>query len=163
MMQLRQYGVSNGLIRAMAAKQHGETIPGLPETSGPTLTAPVKSIVPQNGSLAVKANSGRAGVFVDGDYLGPAANFHFTGTYAVAAGEHELKLLEPRYHELDTIVMVEGGKKTTVKETLQPLPPAKPPFGRLRTQSADKFSAVYVNEQYMGRGASSMALCKAYC
>jgi hypothetical protein len=150
LMQLRHYGVSDGLIRAMAAKQHGETLPGLPEKTGPTLTAPVKPIVPQNGSLAVKANTGRAGVFVDGKYLGPAANFHFTRTYAVAAGEHELKLMEPRYHELDTVVAIEGGKKTTIKETLQQLPPPKPPFGRLRTQSPDKFSAVYVDEQYMG-------------
>jgi hypothetical protein len=33
---------------------------------------------------------------------------------------------------------------------LKELPPAKPPFGRLRTESADKFAAVYVNDKYMG-------------
>ena len=104
----------------------------------------------QNGSLCVKANTGRAGVFVDGKYLGPAANFRIARTYPVAAGEHELKLADPRYEELTAKVTITAGKKTTVQETLKELPPAKPPFGRLRTESADKFAAVYVNDKYMG-------------
>lgn len=104
----------------------------------------------QNGSLCVKANTGRAGVFVDGKYLGPAANFRVARTYPVAAGEHELKLIDPRYEELTAKVTITAGKKTTVHETLKELPPPKPPFGRLRTQSGDKFAAVYVNDKYMG-------------
>jgi hypothetical protein len=104
----------------------------------------------EDGSLCVKANTGRAGVFLDGKYLGPASNFHVARTYPVPAGAHELKLDEPRYEELTTKVMIAAGKKTTVHETLKELPPAKPPFGRLRTQSADKFAAVYVNDKYMG-------------
>jgi hypothetical protein len=104
----------------------------------------------QNGSLCVKANTGRAGVFVDGKYLGPAANFRVARTYPVAAGEHELKLVDPRYEELTTKVTITAGKKTTVQETLKELPPAKPPFGRLRTHSEDKFAAVYINDKYMG-------------
>jgi hypothetical protein len=104
----------------------------------------------QNGSLCVKANTGRAGVFVDGKYLGPAANFRVARTYPVAAGEHELKLVDPRYEELTTKVTITAGKKTTVQETLKELPPAKPPFSCLRTHSDDKFAAVYVNDKYMG-------------
>ena len=103
-----------------------------------------------NGSLCVKANTGRAGVFVDGKYLGPAANFRVARTYAVAAGDHEVKLVDPRYEELTTKVSVKEGKKTTIHETLKELPPAKPPFGKLRTESTDKFAAVYVNDRYMG-------------
>jgi hypothetical protein len=102
------------------------------------------------GSLCVKANTGRAGVFVDGKYLGPAANFRIARTYAVSAGDHEVKLDDPRYEELTTKVSIKAGKKTTIHETLKELPPAKPPFGRLRTESADKFAAVYVNDKYMG-------------
>ncbi len=102
------------------------------------------------GSLCVKANTGRAGVFVDGKYLGPAANFRVARTYAVPAGEHQLKLVDPRYEELNAKVNVMAGKKTTVRETLKELPPAKPPFGRIRTESSDKFAAVYVNDRYMG-------------
>jgi hypothetical protein len=104
----------------------------------------------ENGSLSVKTSTGRAGVFVDGKYVGPAANFGVARTYQVPAGEHELKLADPRYEELTTKVMITAGKKTTIHQTLKELPPAKPPFGRLRTQSPDKFAAVYVNDKYMG-------------
>ncbi len=103
-----------------------------------------------NGFLCVKANTGRAGVFVDGKYLGPAANFRVARTYSVAAGEHEVKLEDPRYEVLTTKVMIVAHKKTTIHETLKELPPPKPPFGRLRTESPDKFAAVYVNDRYMG-------------
>ena len=33
---------------------------------------------------------------------------------------------------------------------MKALPPAKPPFGRLRTISPDKYEAVYVNGKFMG-------------
>ena len=102
------------------------------------------------GSLRVKSNPGRAGVFVDGKYLGPAANFKMARTYPVAAGEHEVKLVDPRYEEVTTKVSIQAGKKTTISQTLTPLPPPKPPFGRLRTQNPDKFAAVYVNDKFMG-------------
>lgn len=45
---------------------------------------------------------------------------------------------------------ISGGKKTVLKAKLTQLPPAKPPFGRLRTEHPDHFAAVYVNEHYMG-------------
>ena len=114
------------------------------------LGLPLLCLGQQNGSLCVKANTGRAGVFVDGKYLGPAANFRVARTYSVAAGDHEVKLADPRYEELTTKVTIRPGKKTTLHETLKELPLAKPPFGRLRTESTDKFAAVYVNERYMG-------------
>jgi hypothetical protein len=102
------------------------------------------------GSLAVKADPGRAGVFLDGKYLGPAKNFAFARTYTVAPGEHELKLEEPRYEEVTTQVMIAAGKRTTISQTMKALAPAKPPFGRVRTENADKFAAVYVNDRFMG-------------
>lgn len=37
-----------------------------------------------------------------------------------------------------------------VRQTLKPLPPPEPPFGRVRVISSDKFAAVYVNGKYMG-------------
>jgi PEGA domain-containing protein len=111
---------------------------------------PLLCLAQENGSLCVKANTGRAGVFVDGKYLGPAANFRVARTYPVAAGDHEVKLADPRYEELTTNVTVKAGKKTTIHETLKELPLAKPPFGRLRTESSDKFAAVFVNDKYMG-------------
>jgi hypothetical protein len=104
----------------------------------------------ETGSLSVKANPGRAGVFLDGKYLGPAANFRIARTYAVPAGEHEVKLVDPRYEEKSAKVTILAGKKSTLHETLKELPPPKPPFGRIRTHSSDKFAAVYVNNKFMG-------------
>ncbi|HEY9140013.1 MAG TPA: PEGA domain-containing protein [Bryobacteraceae bacterium] len=104
----------------------------------------------QTGTLKVKVDPGRAGVFVDGKYLGPASNFGMTRTYTVAAGEHELKLEEPRYQEIVSKVTIEAGKRSVVSEKMTALPVPKPPFGRIRTHSADKYAAVYINGKYYG-------------
>ena len=103
-----------------------------------------------SGFLVSHVKPGRAGVFVDGKYLGPAANFRVARTYSVAAGEHEVRFVDPRYREVVTKVTVESLKKSTLRATLTPLPLAQPPFGRLRTINADKFAPVYVNEKYYG-------------
>ncbi len=104
------------------------------------------------GRLKTKINPGRAGVFVDGKYLGPAANFRVARTYTLPAGEHELKLSEPRYKDFTTKFTIQAGKTTVVKQQMDPLPAPKPPFGRLRIVqgSSGKFGAVYLNDKYMG-------------
>lgn len=104
----------------------------------------------QTGYLKTKVDPGRAGVFVDGKYVGPAANFRIARKYAVSPGEHKIKLVEPRYEEIDTTVTVQAGKTTELKQTMKALPVPKGPFGKLRTENTDKFAAVYVNEHYMG-------------
>src|SRR5690348_12762431 len=103
-----------------------------------------------NGFLVSKVKPGRAGVFVDGKYLGPAANFRVARTYSVAVGEHEVRFVDPRYQEVVTKVTIEAGKKKELLATMVPAPLAKPPFGRLRTINDDKFAAVYVNEHFCG-------------
>ncbi|MEQ1887197.1 MAG: PEGA domain-containing protein [Bryobacteraceae bacterium] len=102
------------------------------------------------GRLKTEVEPGRAGVFVDGKYIGPAANFKMARTYEIAAGEHEVRLAEPRYQDVVKKVTITAGKKTVLKETMTALPAAKPPFGKLRIENADHFAAVYVNEHYMG-------------
>jgi hypothetical protein len=103
-----------------------------------------------NGFLVANVNPGRAGIFVDGNYLGPAANFRVARTYSVPAGEHEIRFVDPRYQEVVTKVTIEAGEKKELLVTLTPLPLAQLPFGRLRTINADKFAAVYVNDQFCG-------------
>lgn len=102
------------------------------------------------GTLKTKVNPGRAGVFVDGKYLGPAANFRIAQKYALPEGEHEVKLVDPRYEEVTRKVSIQAGKTTTLSEKLTPIEPAKPPFGSLRTVGFTKFAAVYVNGKYYG-------------
>jgi len=47
-------------------------------------------------------------------------------------------------------VTIEAGKTAVLKEKLTPVPLAKPPFGTIRTHSADKYAAVYINGKYYG-------------
>lgn len=103
-----------------------------------------------DGFLKVNANPGRAGIFVDGKYVGPAKNFGSTRKYALPAGEHEIKLTEPRYEDVTKKVTIEAGKTTKVSETLKALPLVKPPFGRIRIQGGEKYDAVYVNNKFYG-------------
>jgi len=102
------------------------------------------------GTLKVKATTGRAGVFVDDKYVGPASNFGVTRSYPVAAGDHTITLREPRYETATAHVTVTAKKTATVKVDLKALPEPKGPFGKLRTPGGDKYSAVYVNGAYMG-------------
>lgn len=115
-----------------------------------TLMLSLTCAAADNGRLKLEVDPGRAGVFIDGKYVGPAANFKVGQTYQVAPGEHEIKLEDPRYQEIVKKVTIAAGKKTVMKETMVALPPAKPPFGRLRIENGDHFSAVYVNDRYMG-------------
>ncbi len=115
------------------------------------LTIGSAAIYAQNsGYIKAKVDPGRAGVFVDGKYMGPAANFKVARKYAVAPGEHEVKLIDPRFEELTTKVTVAPGKTSVITEKLKALPPAKPPFGRIRTLTTDKFAAVYINDKFYG-------------
>jgi hypothetical protein len=103
------------------------------------------------GFLKTKVDPGRAGVFVDGKYVGPACNFGVGRKYAVPTGEHKIKLVEPRYEDMETTVNVHAGKTTEVKQTMKALPAPKGPFGTIRTIAPpDKFAAVYVNDHFMG-------------
>lgn len=125
----------------------------LPLVYGATLAALliVAAAGQQNsGFLKTKISPGRAGVFVDGKYLGPAANFGFSRKYAVAAGKHEVRFSDPRYEDVVKQVTIESGKTVRLAETMKPLPAPKPPFGKLRTISTEKFAAVYVNGKFMG-------------
>jgi len=102
------------------------------------------------GYLQAKIDPGRAGVFVDGKYLGPATNFGVARKYALSPGEHQLKLVDPRYEEFSTAVQIREGKVTDVWEELKPLPEPQPPFGTLRVICPDKFAAVYLNGRFYG-------------
>jgi hypothetical protein len=102
------------------------------------------------GTLKTNVAPGRAGVFIDGKYVGPAKNFKVARTYTLPAGEHEVRLEEPRYEEIVKKVTIVAGKKLVLTESMKALPLAKPPFGTLRTVHPDHFAAVYVNGHFMG-------------
>ncbi len=102
------------------------------------------------GYLKVKANPGRAGVFVDGKYVGPAANFRIARKYALPAGEHEITLKDPRFEDFSTKVKIEAGKTATISQALKSETLADPPYGTLRVEGGGKFDAVFLNDKFMG-------------
>lgn len=102
------------------------------------------------GYLKIDADPGRAGVFVDGDYVGPASNFKKDRRYPVAPGQHEVTLRDSLHEDFTTTVQIRAGETTNLRQELTPVAPAQPPFGTLRIQHPDKFAAVYVNGKYMG-------------
>ncbi len=110
----------------------------------------VVCLAADTGRLTTKVNPGRAGIMVDGKFVGPAGNMGFAQTYALPAGEHEIRLVEPRYEEVVKKVTITAGKKSVLNESMKALAPAKPPFGTVKTHNADHFAAVYVNGKYMG-------------
>lgn len=101
-----------------------------------------------------------AGLFVDGKYVGPAGRFSVPEKYAVAAGDHEIVLRDPRFEDFTTKLSVKPGKTTKFKYKLKPVEPPKPPFGRLRfgggeaesfiSVTAGDISPVYINEKFYG-------------
>ncbi|MEO8596098.1 MAG: PEGA domain-containing protein [Candidatus Solibacter sp.] len=104
----------------------------------------------QEAYLKTSVDPGRAGVFVDGKYLGPAANFRMGRKYALPAGQHQVKLVDPRYEEFSTTVDLKAGKTTKLEQKLKPLPKPQGPFGALRTPVGEKYAAVYVNDHFCG-------------
>jgi hypothetical protein len=103
---------------------------------------------PLTGSLKLKVNPGRAGVFIDGKYVGPAANHKRARTYRVTAGEHEVTLVDPRYEELKTKVTVNAGQTISISQSMRELPKPKGPFGRLKIMGFDKYAGVYLNGKF---------------
>lgn len=103
---------------------------------------------PRAGSLTTKVDPGRAGVFIDGKYVGSAANFKRARTFNLNAGEHDVTLVDPRYEEIKTKVTIRPGETVTLSENLKKLPTPLGPFGRIRTLGFDKYAAVYLNGKF---------------
>jgi PEGA domain len=102
------------------------------------------------GKLKTAVKPSRAGIFVDGKYVGPAGNFGMARTYPLAAGEHEITISEPRYQDITKRVTIVAGKTTKLDDRMTAVPTAKPPFGLLRVMGPDKFAAVFLNNKYYG-------------
>jgi hypothetical protein len=113
----------------------------------------------------IKAYSGPgapsdAGVFINGQYVGPAHRFTLSEKYPAPAGEVEVTFKDPRYDDYTVKVNVQAKKTTKVKYTMKMLEPAKPPFGRLRlgggepesfiSVAAGDVGAVYLNNRFYG-------------
>ena len=112
------------------------------------------------GYIKARGNPGRAGMFVDGKYVGPPIRFSVPEKYAVTPGDHEVTFKDPRYEDYTTKVTVRAKKTTHIHFKLKAVEPAKPPFGRLRftggepesflSVAAGDISAVNINGKFYG-------------
>jgi len=112
------------------------------------------------GYIKARGKPGDAGVFVNGQYAGPASRFTVPEKYPAPAGEVEVSFKDPRYEDYTTKVTVRPKKTNKLHYSLKPVEPAKPPFGRFRLGGGEPESfmsiaagdtgAVYINDKFFG-------------
>jgi len=117
----------------------------------------------QTGTMKVKTTTGRAGVFVDDKYVGPAANFGMSRSYALPAGDHTITLREPRYETATAHVTIVAGKTVTVRQELKARPEPKGPFGRLRTEGERSMQPYTSTALTWVTRTNSTTSCRACC
>jgi hypothetical protein len=122
--------------------------------------AAVPGLAQETGYIKARGKPGDAGVFINGQYVGPASRFTVPEKYPAPAGDVEITFKDPRYEDFTTKVAVRAKKITKIKYALKPVEPAKPPFGRLRLGGGEPESfvsiaagdtgAVYINDKFFG-------------
>jgi hypothetical protein len=113
-----------------------------------------------DGYVKAYGSPGDAGVFVNGQYMGPAKRFTLSEKYMAPAGDVEVTFRDPRYEDFTTKVKVTPNKTTKIHFTMKKLEVPQPPFGRLRlgggepesflSVAAGDTGAVYVNDHFYG-------------
>jgi hypothetical protein len=98
----------------------------------------------QTGYIKAYGLPADAGVFINGQYIGPAHRFTLSEKYPAPAGEVEVTFKDPRYDDYTVKVNVQARKTTKIKYTMKMLEPAKPPFGRLRLGGGEPESFISV-------------------
>lgn len=122
--------------------------------------AVVPALAQETGYIKARGKPGDAGVFINGQYVGPAVRFTVPEKYPSPAGEVEVTFKDPRYEDYTTKVTVRLKKTTKIHYALKPVEPAKPPFGRLRLGGGEPESfmsiatgdtgAIYINDKFFG-------------
>ena len=125
-----------------------------------SLVAVAAAAAEDTGYIKARGKPGDAGVFVNGQYAGPASRFTVPEKYPAPAGEVEVSFKDPRYEDYTTKVTVRPKKTTKLHYSLKPVEPAKPPFGRFRLGGGEPESfmsiaagdtgAVYINDKFFG-------------
>jgi hypothetical protein len=118
------------------------------------------ALAQETGYVKARGKPGDAGVFINGQYVGPAVRFTVPEKYPAPAGDVEVTFRDPRYEDYTTKVTVRPKKTTKIKYALKPVEPAKPPFGRLRLGGGEPESfmsiaagdtgAVFINDKFFG-------------
>src|SRR5260370_28859863 len=73
------------------------------------------------GYIKARGKPGDAGVFVNGQYAGPASRFTVPQKYSAPAGEVEVTFKDPRFEDYTTKVTVRPKKTTNLPYSLKPV------------------------------------------
>ena len=73
----------------------------------------------ETGYIKAHGKPGDAGVFINGQYVGPAVRFTVPEKYPAPAGEVEIAFKDPRYEDFITKVTVRPKKTTKIKYALE--------------------------------------------
>lgn len=109
------------------------------------LVAQSKAASTDKGELKLSVTPSKAGVFLDGAYMGPA-NYK----YHLPPGSYQLKFVDPRYEDSTATVQIEAGKTATVTEALKAKPDPAGPYAELQVACPYKMAAVMINDHYVG-------------
>src|SRR5437879_2731253 len=90
------------------------------------------ALAQETGYVKARGKPGDAGVFINGQYVGPATRFTVPEKYPAPARDVEVTFKDPRYEDYTTKITVSRRKTTKLKYSLKPVEPIKPPFGRFR-------------------------------
>jgi hypothetical protein len=114
----------------------------------------------QTGYIKARGKPGDAGIFINGQYVGPAVRFTVPEKYPAPAGEIEITVKDPRYEDYTTKVTVRPKKTTHLKYALKKLEEPNPPFGRFRlgggepesfmSVAAGDTGPIYINDKFFG-------------
>jgi hypothetical protein len=105
-----------------------------------------------DGYLKVNVTPDKAGVFLDGVYMGPAARFAHTLKYKLPPGKYKVTMSDPRCEDATADVTIEAGKTAEVPATtLKPKGEPKGPFGMIKVISpSNRVAGVFLNGEYVG-------------
>jgi hypothetical protein len=150
---LKQYRLSKLSIRTSAIQR-------LILPAAVAILAITAASAEDTGYIKAHGKPGDAGVFINGQYVGPATRFTVPEKYPAPAGDVEITFKDPRYEDYSTKVSVRPRKTTKLKYALKPVEPAKPPYGRFRlgggedesfmSVAAGDTGAVYINDKFFG-------------
>jgi hypothetical protein len=114
----------------------------------------------EGGYIKARGKPGDAGVFINGQYMGPASRFTVPEKYPAPGGDVEVTFRDPRYEDYTTKVTVRPKKTTKLHYSLKAVEPPKGPFGRFRLGGGEPESfvsiaagdtgAVYLNDKFFG-------------
>ena len=104
------------------------------------------------GRLRVDATQTSAGIFVNGEYVGPARNHGTVRRYDLAPGTYTLTLRASGYEDLTVTVTINAGETTGLNPIMEALEITEPPSLSKRTKPRSTARTLSI-----GRGLTRVA------